>query len=377
MIAFVIFLSQPVEPSNAMGTGNIVSMRPAALSKPFSIQISKPVRKIPCKVCLKFNLFTKVNERTKLNSRKKLNDLRIKNKVIYSLRAGDLKEWVAKFGVTGAVIIILYNLHFTEGLGVSKMTLPKEFCTPRTPRLVHKPGDSSRSFRYKSLSRLNVGVNLEDEKFVYSQSKAVKIIEAFVPATVEVGIDHYKISGFQASKKLKHAKGMGSDLESFNCSQEEFNRIDRNGGLVQSIRRGEKLPNIELVKEYQENIRKFCNSPETRTKKITLYHDPNCPGTYFYDQTVAERGAIFDDLSGDLIWADKVRNGTNKQILNSGNFGQAKVPSLLEKADVASKSLNLEIESLREISQRFNMNTTLEKLDSENPSSPNLVKPKE
>jgi hypothetical protein len=124
----------------------------------------------------------------------------------------------------------------------------------------------------------------------------------------------------------------------------------------------------------------LCNSPETLREQITLYGDPNRLGTYFYDQNVTKRGAIFDLETGDLIWADKIRKGTNDQILRTGNFGIVKVPSLLEKADVASKSLNIDVESIREISQKFN--TTLKKLDSENPifpnlSSPNLVKPEE
>jgi hypothetical protein len=242
LVAFFIFLSQPVQSANAMGTSNLTSIRPVAL-KPFSIQISKAVPKKLCKICLKPNLLTKVNKRTKLNYRKKLNDLRIKNKVIYSLRAGDFKEWVAKVGLTGGVVIILYNLHFSEGFvqSVYKMSMPKEFCNPR---LIYKPGDYSRSFGYKSISRLNVGVNLEDEKFVYSQSKALNMIKTYVPTTVEVGIDHYKISRFSSLKKLKHSKGIGSRLEDFNCTQEELTKLDQNGGIIQYVRRGGKFPNI-------------------------------------------------------------------------------------------------------------------------------------
>jgi hypothetical protein len=258
------------------------------------------------------------------------------------------------------VLILIFNLPCSNGFVES---IRKHINDATIPRIIHKPGDYSRSLAHQRASDLKMSENLENAKFIYTQPEAVKIIRQFVPAPLQVGIDNYQISGFQAIKKIKHSKGMGSNLQDFGITQEELNYIDRTGGIVKYIQRGGKLPSVDLVREYQENTAKFCCLPDTLQKPISLYQDEDLPGHLFYNNNTRVC-AIFDATTGEFIMAEKFRRNSLKEMLNSANFGKMKVPRPLEEVDVSSKNLNLNTDSIREMAQKLD-------ILSENTSCPN------
>ena len=131
------------------------------------------------------------------------------------------------------------------------------------------------------------------EQYLLSFDDAIAILEARYGSnflTVENG--EFKIQEWQAAKKIEHADCFGIKPEDFGFSQYQAKEINAKGGIVAYIQKGKTLPNLDLIRAYQNAIKNFCEDPNqsVRNDKSTFRGEPSI--TFFNQET--RQVVIFD-----------------------------------------------------------------------------------
>ena len=94
------------------------------------------------------------------------------------------------------------------------------------------------------------------EQYLLSFDDAIAILKARYGSnvlTVENG--EFSIQEWQAAKKLEHAVCFGLKPEDFGFSQDQAKQINAKGGIVEGgivayVRKGNKLPSLDLIRAY-------------------------------------------------------------------------------------------------------------------------------
>jgi hypothetical protein len=323
LIICTIFLIEPVKPAIAMGTASIVSVRPIVFKTQRPIYITPTFKRRITKIKFK-NASSTINRKQAL---------RFKNKEIYQLRGGSkFKDIWNKILFCAGLYALLYQIPVSDAF---LLALQNNFYLPHsyTPRFVGNPYQSN--FFRLNREYFQMGRNLEGGIFNYDQ--AYQMIVDYVPPTIEVR-DGFNISGFQALKKINNAHGMDCDLLSFNADQKQLNRISRHGGIIDYVQRGEKLPDIELVRDYQERSKLFCENPLVCQRTISHYGK----SAYAFFDNLGSRRVVLFDSQKNFISAEKYRENTYIQITEHGFFG--KIPLVSEIVDPTTEISNLNYE---------------------------------
>ena len=142
-------------------------------------------------------------------------------------------------------------------------------------------------------------------------------IDALNFITVENG--EFKIQEQQATKKIEHAVCFGLKPEDFGFSQDQAKQINAKGGIVAYVRKGNKLPSLDLIRAYQNAIKNFCEDPNQsdRNDKSTFRGEPSI--TFFNQET--RQVVIFDRETKIFITAYKIAERSVDQYLTTGNIG--------------------------------------------------------
>lgn len=142
-------------------------------------------------------------------------------------------------------------------------------------------------------------------------------IDALNFITVENG--EFKIQEQQATKKIEHAVCFGLKPEDFGFSQDQAKQINAKGGIVPYVRKGNKLPSLDLIRAYQNAIKNFCEDPNQsdRNDKSTFRGEPSI--TFFNQET--RQVVIFDRETKIFITAYKIAERSVDQYLTTGNIG--------------------------------------------------------
>ena len=102
-------------------------------------------------------------------------------------------------------------------------------------------------------------------------------------------------------KKVYHLKGP----EKYGMSKDELNGIRRDG-LVKHIRKGGKLPPIQLVHEGKNQIEKIFRNETTFRKENGVFGKQSKPSSFYYNKDTRHI-VYFDKVTGDLIMGEKFR----------------------------------------------------------------------
>ena len=158
------------------------------------------------------------------------------------------------------------------------------------------------------------------EQYLLSVNDAIAILEARYGSnflTVQNG--EFKIQEWQAAKKLEHAVCFGLKPEDFGFSQDQAKQINDKGGIVPYVRKGNKLPSLDLIRAYQNTIKNFCEDPNqsVRNDKSTFRGKPSI--TFFNQET--RRVVIFDQKTKIFITAYKLAKRSVHEYLTTGNIG--------------------------------------------------------
>jgi hypothetical protein len=97
------------------------------------------------------------------------------------------------------------------------------------------------------------------ENYILSHDDAIAILEARYGSNfIVVSNGEFKIQEWQAVKKLEHAVCFGINPADYSFSQDQAKEINAKGGIVDYVRKGNKLPSLDLIRAYQNAIKNFC-----------------------------------------------------------------------------------------------------------------------
>ena len=160
------------------------------------------------------------------------------------------------------------------------------------------------------------------EKYILSHDDAIAILEARYGSNfVSVENGEFKIQEWQAVKKLEHAVCFGINPADHDFSQDQAIKINRGkGGLVAYVRKGNKLPSMDLIRAYQNAIKTFCED-----RNLSVRNDQSTfkgkPSITFFNQTT-QQVVIFDRETKIFLTAYKLAERSVDEYLTSGNIGE-------------------------------------------------------
>lgn len=95
-----------------------------------------------------------------------------------------------------------------------------------------------------------------------SWDDAMAILEARYGSNyIAINNGELKIQDWQAAKKVNHAVCFGINPSDYGISQKQLLEINKKGGIVTYLQRGNKLPSLDLIRAYQNAIKTFCEDP--------------------------------------------------------------------------------------------------------------------
>jgi len=177
--------------------------------------------------------------------------------------------------------------------------------------------EDSKSGKFKELE-------VYQEPYLISYDDAIAIlksrygpIDALNFITVENG--ELKIQEQQAAKKIEHAVCFKINPEDYDFSQDQAKEINAKGGIVAYLRKGKKLPSLDLIRAYQNAIKNFCEdrNQSDRNDKSTFQGEPSI--TFFNEET--RQVVIFDRETKIFITAYKLAERSVDEYLTTGNIG--------------------------------------------------------
>ena len=128
------------------------------------------------------------------------------------------------------------------------------------------------------------------EKYILSYDDAIAVLQSRygpidAPNFITVENGEFKIQEQQAAKKLKHAVCFGINTADYDFSQDQVREINAKGGIVAYVRKGKTLPNLDLIRAYQNAIKNFCEdrTQSDRDDKSTFRGKPSI--TFFNQKT--------------------------------------------------------------------------------------------
>jgi len=173
--------------------------------------------------------------------------------------------------------------------------------------------EDSKSGKFKELQ-------VYQEPYILSVDDALAILKArYGSSFLAVENSEFKIQEWQAAKKLEHAVCFGIKLEDFGFSQDQAKKINAKGGIVVYVRKGNKLPSLDLIRAYQNPIKNFCEdrNQSDRNDKSIFRGEPSI--TFFNEET--RQVVIFDRETKIFITAYKLAERSVDEYLTTGNIG--------------------------------------------------------
>lgn len=159
-----------------------------------------------------------------------------------------------------------------------------------------------------------------EEEYTLSFDDAIAILEERYGSNfVSVENGEFQIQYWQAVKKLEHAVCFGINLADHDFSLNQAVKINRGkGGLVTYVREGNKLPSLDLIRIYQNAIKKFCEdrTQSSRNNVSTFRGQPFV--TFFNKET--RLAVIFDRQTKIFITAYNLAERNVDEYLIKGNI---------------------------------------------------------
>jgi hypothetical protein len=163
-------------------------------------------------------------------------------------------------------------------------------------------------------------LEIYQEPYMISADYAIAILESKYGSNfIAVKNGEFKIQEWQAAKKLEHADCFGIKLEDFDFSQDQAKEINAKGGIVAYVRKGKTLPSLDLIRAYQNAIKKFCEdrNQSARNDESTFRGEPSI--TFYNAKT--RQAVIYNRETNIFITAYKLAERSVDEYLAIGNIG--------------------------------------------------------
>ena len=210
----------------------------------------------------------------------------------------------------------LFKKYGKESKQYLRKNLFENPCIIKSEKCKYLDTDNFVTIYYDELTDLFAIVDSKENRLLdFGIATEVKYGESFL--TVENG--EFKIQEWQAAKKIEHAVCFGIKPEDFGFSQDQAKQINAKGGIVAYVRKGNKLPSLNLIRAYQNAIKNFCEDPNqsVRNDKSTFRGEPSI--TFFNQET--RQVVIFDRETKIFITAYKLAERSVDEYLTTGNIG--------------------------------------------------------
>ena len=163
------------------------------------------------------------------------------------------------------------------------------------------------------------------EQYVLNYDDAIDILkEKYGSNFLSIGGNEFKIEEWQAVKKIEHAICFGLNPEDFNFSQDEARNINTiKGGIVDYVRKGNRLPSLDLIRSYQNAIKDFCEDRNKSVRNDTIIFRGE-PSIAFFNQETRQI-AIFDQKTKVFITAYKLAERQVDKYIINGNIGNNQI----------------------------------------------------
>ena len=139
------------------------------------------------------------------------------------------------------------------------------------------------------------------------------------PNFIAVENGEFKIPEQQAVKKIEHTVCFGINPAAYDFSQDQAKEINAKGGIVAYLRKGKKLPSLDLIRAYQNAIKNFCEdrNQSDRNDESTFRWEPSI--TFFNKET--RQAVIFDRETKIFITAYKIAERSVNEYITNGSIG--------------------------------------------------------
>ena len=210
----------------------------------------------------------------------------------------------------------LFKKYGKESKQYLRKNLFENPCIIKSEKCKYLDTDNFVTIYYDELTDLFAIVDSKENRLLdFGIATEVKYGESFL--TVENG--EFKIQEWQAAKKIEHAVCFGIKPEDFGFSQDQAKQINAKGGIVVYVRKGNKLPSLDLIRAYQNAVKNFCEdrNQSDRNDKNTFGGEPSI--TFFNEKT--RQIAVFNRETKIFITAYKLAERSVDEYLTTGNIG--------------------------------------------------------
>jgi hypothetical protein len=163
-------------------------------------------------------------------------------------------------------------------------------------------------------------LEIYQEPYVISADYATAILESKYGSNfIAVEKGELKIQEWQTAKKLEHADCFGIKPEDFGFSQDQAKEMNSKSGIVAYVRKGKTLPSLDLIRAYQNAIKKFCEdrNQSARNDESTFKEKPSI--TFYNAKT--RQAVIYNRETNIFITAYKLAERSVDKYLTTGYIG--------------------------------------------------------
>lgn len=181
-----------------------------------------------------------------------------------------------------------------------------------------KLDDAGKNPKLKESKALEI---YTQQKYVLSEEEALAILrEKYGSNFVAVEENEFKIQDWQAAKKIKHALAFDVSPENFGFSQYQAKQINAAGGIVAYVRKLGTLPNLDLIRAYQNAIKVFC---EDRNQSVRNDESVfrGAPAITFVNEKTRQI-VVFGRESKKFITAYRLSSNSLERYLATGEVGE-------------------------------------------------------
>jgi len=161
---------------------------------------------------------------------------------------------------------------------------------------------------------------LEDQNII-SYNDALSILKnKYGGKVIEIVNGEFEVDEWQLVKKIEHFVWFKINFADYGFTNKQAVEINQGkGGIVAYVRKGNTLPNLNLIRAYQNAIKNFCEdrTQSDRNDKSTFRGEPSI--TFFNQKT--RQVAIFDRETKIFITAYKLAERSVDDYLTTDNIG--------------------------------------------------------
>jgi hypothetical protein len=156
----------------------------------------------------------------------------------------------------------------------------------------------------------------DENGFVLTHDQALELLTKTYPGELGI-VDNLTMDYWQGAKKIYHSESFGIKPGDYGMTQDQMDKIEK-WDLTKYVQCGEKLPPIEMVKEYAKRVKETCLNEQAFRNNKGEYKERSVPQpTIIFSLKKSRLKITFNGNTGKLVTAQRVRVGGFNKYLKS------------------------------------------------------------